>query len=404
METEFYENMLKEYGICIRYLIIEDKNSKLPEINAHHEEGKSDDDVEHIFIECSTMHYIPENLSTRFSFSNTTQLVIDSVGLKELTQRDLKGFPHLISINIADNDLESLPSDLFVNSRMLKRILFGTNKIKHIGKHLLAPLKIEDIVIFDLAENVLINEFYVKNADEPFSDSNSVAINRLTELIAKNCQQERKVEVSNKFLYDLWTSRMFSDFKFIFNDGREILTHKNILAAQSPVFTTMFSCKLKESRTNECQIQDVSYEAFENFLEFLYTRKIPAINDHILEVYGAAVKYQIEMLTTICEELIWDNVNEENALKILKLGNLHGNELMKILAMKQIQKAFSEQLPDILENQPEKVEQLMQAEKSRVKKIQQANDELEQAKKLRQLKCDQAEDEMKMIYKKIFEN
>lgn len=400
MEVGFYTHPTWGYRLELRNLNITEKNSQLPEIDAQHKDGKSDEDVESIWVDSCTMHFIPKNLSSRFL--NITCLGIWEVGLKKVSKEDLKGFPQLSKIQITGCDLESLPSDLFIYTRKLKNMLLYRNKIKQIGKHLLAPLSVEDIEIIDLRENISIDACYSKNPTEYDCCISMVRLQELSSL-AKSCQEEKKIETEGKTLFTLWSTRLHSDFKFLSSDGRTILAHKSILAAQSPVFAAMFDCQLEESRTNECKIEDISFEAFEKFLEFLYTRQIPISNDHILEVYTAAVKYQIEMLPEICEELIYDNVNEDNALEVLKLGNLHSNELMKILAFKQIRLIYPKHIPESLMNQPVKIQELLQAEERRLKSIKQAQDEFEQAKKLLQIKLDQTEEEFMMTQKKITE-
>lgn len=94
----------------------------------------------------------------------------------------------------------------------------------------------------------------------------------------------------------------YSDFIFIVK-GKPFKVHKNILAAASPVFDKLFSVKLKESRSNEC---DVKPFIFECLLNFIYSGELPE-NLHEENVaqnlFEAAHLYQIDKLVDICKQV-----------------------------------------------------------------------------------------------------
>jgi hypothetical protein len=275
MEVKLYPSEwigIKIYCCVITNLTAKEKNYTLPEIDsALHLKNRSNSDVTYLgIIIKSEMHYLPQNLSS--TFPNLLVLVIDKVQLKEIFKNNLKGLTSLTGLIVTNCDLQSLPSDLFVYARNLTRINFRNNKIKHIGKHLLAPLNLDNVKTIDLTENSTIHAIFSRI-------TKSVSIQELIQIITDKCQKNREVEPVSHLLVDLWSNKGMCDFKLTFNDGRSIPVHKCMLEGQSPVFAAMFQTQMKESLTSECKIEDISYKTFIRFLEYLYTRKLPTATD-----------------------------------------------------------------------------------------------------------------------------
>jgi hypothetical protein len=379
---------IKIYCCRITNLTAKEKNFTLPEIDpALHHENHTNSDVTYLIIRESEMHYLPQNLSSMFP--NLIGLGIGEAQLKEISKADLKGLTSLTHLLVTNCDLQSVPSDLFVYARKLTWIEFSNNMIKHIGKHLLAPLNLDNVNTIDLTNNPAISVIYK-------SIEKSLSIQKLIQIIADKCQKEREVEPVSQFDRDLWSSKMLSDFNFTFNDGRSIPVHKCLLAAQSPVFAAMFQTQMKECLTSECMIEDISYETFLQFLEYLYIRRMPTATDRATELYSTAMKYQVQKLSELLEEMILDAINGDNALEILKLGNSFDNELMKICAFNEIKEKRHEdiELSEDMMNMPNLIEDLFAANKCMKRKHDDA------AKEYR-IKLSNASDEYKDKYDAI---
>jgi hypothetical protein len=358
-------NGINVYCCFITNLTAKEKNFTLPELDpALHLENHTNSDVTYWDIRQSEMHYLPQNLSSMFP--NLLGLYIDKVQLKEISKADLKGLTSLIALKIRNCDLQSLPSDLFVYVKNLTQIDFGRNKIKHIGKHLLAPLNLDNVKTIDLTKNSTIDAIF--SIEDRNKLLKSLSIQELIQTIADKCQKEREVEAVSQFARDLWSNKMMSDFNFTFNDGCSISVHKNLLAVQSPVFAAMFQTQMKESLTSECKIEDISYKTYVRFLEYLYTRKLPTATDCATELYSTAMKYQIQKLAKLLEKMILDDINGDNALEILKLGNSFDNGIMKICAFNEIKKSEIEISEDMIDS-PNLIEELFAA-KDRMKRKQ----------------------------------
>jgi Leucine-rich repeat (LRR) protein len=366
MEIKFESFGGNRYCCHITSLTAKEKNYTLPAINpALYLENRTNSNFTSLNISDSEMHFLPQNLSS--TFPNFKFLNIDGAQLKEISKNDLKGLPRLTQLTITNCDLQSLPSDLFVYARKLSWINFSNNKIKHIGKHLLAPLNLDEVETIDLAENSTIDALFAWEDYKPLAKH--VSIQQLKQIIADECQKKNEAEPVSHLLVDLWSSKMLCDFNFSFNDGRSIIpVHKNLLAVQSPVFAAMFQNQMKESLTSECKIEDISCETFIQFLEYLYTRKMPTATDRAIKLYSTAMKYQVQKLPELLEEMILDGINGDNALEILKLGNSFDNELLKICAFNEIKKQLTIEIPEDMIDSPDLIEELLIANQRMKKK------------------------------------
>lgn len=112
----------------------------------------------------------------------------------------------------------------------------------------------------------------------------------------------------------------YSDFIFIVK-GKSFKVHKNILAAASPVFDKLFSAELKESRSNECDVNNIQPFIFECLLNFIYSGELPE-NLHEENVaqslFEAAHLYQIDKLVDICKQVEHFKLSADNAVELYK--------------------------------------------------------------------------------------
>lgn len=93
----------------------------------------------------------------------------------------------------------------------------------------------------------------------------------------------------------LLTSKNFSDFQFKIGN-KKFNVHKNILSARSPVFEAMFKHGLKESNEKQTEITDVEVDVFEAMLKYIYTNKIPDLEDSATDLLMAANKVILPMM------------------------------------------------------------------------------------------------------------
>lgn len=106
-------------------------------------------------------------------------------------------------------------------------------------------------------------------------------------------------------------------------DSSSFKCHKAILSSKSEVFQNMFSSNMKEARTDEMKIDDMSSETVSSLLIFMYTDIIHP-KKITIELLGAADKYMITRLVNICEDNLSRNVSMNNVCEYWYEAYLHG--------------------------------------------------------------------------------
>ncbi|CAG0902428.1 unnamed protein product [Cyprideis torosa] len=143
----------------------------------------------------------------------------------------------------------------------------------------------------------------------------------------------------------LFSLGLHSDITLLVED-RKFAVHKNILAAQSHVFASMFDHDMLEKQTGEVKITDFSSEVIEELLRFMYTGKVQNIERISEDLFSAAAKYDLKSLQGICEKQLGISLTRENFYRILVLADLHQSAYLKHELVTCIRKN-----PDLLDNQ-----------------------------------------------------
>lgn len=143
-------------------------------------------------------------------------------------------------------------------------------------------------------------------------------------------------------LRGLFNEPKFSDVTIIVGAER-FQTHKSILAARSPVFAAMFEHnEMEENRNNEVKIEDMEAVVVRGMLEFIYTNKVGNLTLLAIELRGAAEKYEIKQLKAVCEENLYESLNQENSVGILVIADLYHVKMLKQYVMDYIVEHISE--------------------------------------------------------------
>ncbi|XP_026280176.1 speckle-type POZ protein-like isoform X1 [Frankliniella occidentalis] len=99
-------------------------------------------------------------------------------------------------------------------------------------------------------------------------------------------------------------------------EGVELLAHRLVLAARSPVLSNMLTGDFREAREGRVELVDASRVVVEKFLEFLYTDLIEEWQDSELELLQLAHKYMVPELGTECSLRLW-SCDPPGALEVL---------------------------------------------------------------------------------------
>ncbi|CAL9197198.1 unnamed protein product [Musa hybrid cultivar] len=112
-------------------------------------------------------------------------------------------------------------------------------------------------------------------------------------------------------------------------DG-SIGAHRAVLAARSSVFRSMFSHDLREKELSTVDISDMSFEACQAFLNYIYGNFQPEeFLRHRVALLGAADKYDIADLKEACHESLLEDIDAVNVLERLHTAYLYGLPRLK---------------------------------------------------------------------------
>ncbi|RCV39113.1 hypothetical protein SETIT_8G197600v2 [Setaria italica] len=112
-------------------------------------------------------------------------------------------------------------------------------------------------------------------------------------------------------------SRVKGDVKFKVG-GKKFRAHRNVLATRSSVFMVELFGKMKEKKAACVRIKDMEPGVFKAFLHFIYTDSVPEIDE------GDKMAMAQHLLVLICEVMLHDYVDTDNAATMLVLAEQHG--------------------------------------------------------------------------------
>lgn len=306
------------------------------------------------FSDGPKLQYIPRDLQKHFP--SMVVLHFNGCGIKEISKRDLIGLENLRRLEMISCQLTSLPDDLFNDMKSLQLVSFNKNQIESASSNLLKPLVGRRDVSVDLRGN--------KNIDAVFNPryiekSTHKSLEEIMKEIDEKCSKPIKAKVIepedfNEDVKKLWSSGQFSDFKVISGD-KKFDVHRNILGIRSSVLADFFK---NHKQAAEVKINDFSHRAVESLLRFIYTNEI-LHEDNAIENFVIAQKFKIPKMKATYEEIIFSNVNDNNAYETFLFAHQNAAEDLKKEAFDIISKKFPDPLPESLMKDPTKLKQLI---------------------------------------------
>jgi len=131
----------------------------------------------------------------------------------------------------------------------------------------------------------------------------------------------------------LVNNKELADITFLV-EGKPIFAHKTILAARSEHFKAMFFRGLKESKDTEVTLADVQYDIFLDVLKYIYTDEASLHSpDRAIEIIGAANYFKLDRLKALCEHVIKESIEIENAAYILQVASRFESWQLKAFTM-----------------------------------------------------------------------
>ena len=155
--------------------------------------------------------------------------------------------------------------------------------------------------------------------------------------IPMNKHAGQKTDILQNLGDDLGRALSESDCSDVhLNCGGKIFNcHEFVLSARSPVFRAMFRSNMTEKRTKSVTIADISPDAIEKMLHYIYSGEVaqgdqPELNGELLK---AADKYELGMMKKFCEERLCNALELKNAIKNLIMGEMFGATKLMMAAM-----------------------------------------------------------------------
>jgi BTB/POZ domain len=330
----FNDSNKKRYTCRIDKATITEPGTEISSFVGQHISNRTNKDVTGIYANNATIEYFPRKLYKLFP--NLKALQINNCALKEISYEDLIGLEKLEDLCLDQNQLCSLPSDLFEGMENLREINLSDNKLEFMSSELLDPIANNNLIQLDFSGNTKIDVFY-KPGTERCIDS----LQELKDIIDKNCESPKdERDFAQGFVdgfKDLWETKNFSDFSILIGSSKEFSVHKCVLAAQSSVFTAIFLNDLKEAQTGKMEIDGFSAEAVEGMLKFMYTGDIE-YESIAMDLHAIAAKYDVKKLKIGTEKIILRNINDSNALEVFSFGFLNNSAKIKRKAFLKIKK------------------------------------------------------------------
>lgn len=341
--------------------------------------GMKHADVEFISIENIALPHFPRGLAAIFPRLKIVRIV--KCGLTKITNDDLAGLEGITVLNVNNNSFNSIPSDLFKGMAKLKKIIFHHNQIEFASSQLLEPLIQNDLSIVDFRFNKSLNMAFNKEAKD------KITMKLLMGEIDGKCKrpigEEQKLTSAikeNQYAGDLemlWKSGRYSDFTVIADGPLEFRVHKFVLGIRSPVFDAMFNAKMVEQFKGSVTIQGYASNVIKQFLAYFYTGRIQD-ESCAMELYELAGMYDVPQLRAMMEKIIIKNVNEWNAYEVFTVGHHHSSDAIKDAAFLAVRKMCpGKSLQVALLNEPERLKKLVEAARSRKRKIEEIDEEFD---------------------------
>lgn len=344
------------------------RRCQVKSFKGEHKSGKSAENIGSLCFMNTIVHYVPGGLYK--IFPNLKQLRVDNCGLKEITSKDLLGLGNLEKMSLESNDLTCLPDDLFSNTMKLHSCFFDYNNLESLSSRLISLISDCQWRVISLQKNSKIDAIYVNFWNKYFGNFNYSkrklvnSVRELKSLINSNCASLQNLpfeaKIATKNCKQLWEKKDYSDFMIVVGK-KEIRVHKCILVAQSTFFKSFLRYNEDVKRSNRLEIKNCNETDMEEFLQALYTGEVKN-EDNALELFCLACTFDVEDLKTAYEGIIIKNLDDQNAVQALDIGNLYGSSEIIDTAFKQISQMYPNDVQsESLKYDPIRVEKIINA-------------------------------------------
>jgi len=205
-------------------------------------------------------------------------------------------------------------------------------------------LNVEVVYSLKSSEGEILVEIKSETLSQEFYLDQDPRFNQLHVMIQANLSPENIYDLNRSFTFQadilvelkdqekIETKNLkdfVKDINSIFEDGKssdvlvrcgvkEFKCHKNVLTARSDVFKKMLAGQTLENETNTVDLKEVTAEATEDMLKFIYTGTLAKdIKSENIDLLHAADMYQIEALKEACVKILVNSLNVSTCISTL---------------------------------------------------------------------------------------
>lgn len=165
---------------------------------------------------------------------------------------------------------------------------------------------------------------------------------------ALNLMKELKFFYDSRLLLDVTievepeTESSSSDCDSRAETGKLFQCNRNVLAAASPYFKSMFTGGLYESTQSKITIHDVDEDSMSVIIDYCYTGKVTITEGNVQRLYAAANMLQLEYIRHACADFMTRRLDLSNCAGVLKFADTFDNPELKSKAQAFIAKNFAQ--------------------------------------------------------------
>uniref|UniRef100_A0A0N5C1Z3 BTB domain-containing protein n=1 Tax=Strongyloides papillosus TaxID=174720 RepID=A0A0N5C1Z3_STREA len=197
-------------------------------------------------------------------------------------------------------------------------------------------------LLFNIEKRILVNDTLLLGCTVFYfcGPKNTVSTSTNSDI------SEHFITLLNDF-NNLFESSKFADCAIKVGHS-EINAHKCILASRSDVFDSLLIDKHHEFEPNIIEINDFSLEAVKEMVKYLYTGKLPNIDEMALEMLAIGDNFKLKQLKLAAEESLIRSLNIDNVCDYIVQSGLYSTEILQEWCLR-----FISLNPKIVENSVE---------------------------------------------------
>nr|XP_010588475.2 kelch repeat and BTB domain-containing protein 8 [Loxodonta africana] len=143
-----------------------------------------------------------------------------------------------------------------------------------------------------------------------------------------------------KQLKTMYDEGQLTDIVVEVDHGKTFSCHRNVLAAISPYFRSMFTSGLTESTQKEVRIVGVEAESMDLVLNYAYTSRVILTEANVQALFTAASIFQIPSIQDQCAKYMISHLEPQNSIGVFIFADHYGHQELGDRSKEYIRKKF----------------------------------------------------------------